>query len=215
MFEERPRTAYPMKAAAAATPEAAPNNPLSMILMIIEHRGAQAIRVSRIVEFYSGRAPDHAGRFLHDIQQWPDDRLEAVHDFIQWLFPLAEPSPVNPLAPVLDPEVIEAFAAQPELRENLRESFLRMLRFYGLEMQAGSRPVIRPGANFMQRSGNWLHPGNHNHLRITRILKSLALLGLMGKSRAFLECLERIYAEHPGAISAVSLKFWRAAIGPE
>ena len=36
----------------------------------------------------------------------------------------------------------------------------------------------------------------------------------MEEARAFLECLETIYAEHPGRISAVSLRFWRAAIGP-
>jgi Opioid growth factor receptor (OGFr) conserved region len=170
--------------------------------------------VTRLVEFYSGRAPDHAGRFVHQIQQWPDQRLEAVHDFIQWLFPLPEPSPVNPLAPVLDRETIQAFAARPDLRENLRVSFLRMLRFYGLEMQSGSPQAVRLAANFPERAANWLHAGNHNHLRITRILKSLALLGLPGEANAFLECLETIYAGEPGKISAVSLGFWRAAIGP-
>ncbi|MBZ5631578.1 MAG: hypothetical protein LAO55_00500 [Acidobacteriia bacterium] len=166
---------------------------------------------SRLVEFYSGRAPDHAGRLIRQIQQWPDEELEAVHDFIQWLFPLPEPSPVNPLAPVLDRETIEAFAAHAELRRSLRVSFLRMLRFYGLEMRSES---VERAANFPERAANWLHPGNHNHLRITRILKSLALLGLAEEARKFLECLETITAEEPGKISAVSLRFWRAAIGP-
>ena len=168
----------------------------------------------RLVEFYDGRAPDHAGRFIHQIQQWPDDRLEAVHDFIQWIFPLPEPSPVNPLAPVLDPETIQAFATGPELRQNLRRSFLRMLRFYGLEMRSGGPPAVDRAKNFQERAGNWLHPGNHNHLRITRILKSLAILGLTEEASAFLACLEAIRAEEPARISAVSLRFWRAAIGP-
>ncbi|MCU1334989.1 MAG: opioid growth factor receptor (OGFr) conserved region [Bryobacterales bacterium] len=167
--------------------------------------------VTPLVEFYSGRAPDHAGRFLKQIQQWPDERLEAVHDFIQWLFPLDEPSPVNPLAPVLDRETVDALVTQPELRENLRVSFLRMLRFYGLQR---SPTTIERAANFQERAANWLHPGNHNHLRITRILKSLTLLGLAEEARAFLKCLETIYADEPGKISAVSLRFWRAAIGP-
>jgi len=168
--------------------------------------------VSKLIEFYSGRAPDHAGRFVHEIQQWPDERLEAVHDFIQWLFPLAEPSPVNPLAPVLDRETVQAFATQPELRETLRGSFIGMLRFYGLELQPGP-PAVRLAANFEQRAANWLHPGNHNHLRITRILKSLALLGLREEAGAFLKCLESIYGSQPGRISAVTLRFWRQAIG--
>jgi len=174
-------------------------------------RGTIEPVASRLVEFYSGRAPDHAGRFVGQIQRWPDERLETVHDFIQWLFPLAEASPVNPLAPVLDQETIEAFAARPELRQTLRLSFLRMLDFYGLAMESGA--VLR-AANFPERAENWLHPGNHNHLRITRILKSLNLLGLAEEARAFLECLEAIYAQEPGKISGTSLRFWRAAIGP-
>ncbi len=173
---------------------------------------AQSNLASRLIEFYSGRAPDHAGRFLHEIQQWPDERLEAVHDFIQWLFPLREPSPVNPQAPVPDRATIEAFEAQPELRETLRTSFRRMLRFYGLKMLAGEPLSIRRAPNFSERSRNWLHPGNHNHLRITRILKSLTLLGLRPEAAALLKCLEEIYAEDPAKISAVSMQFWRGAI---
>jgi hypothetical protein len=89
-----------------------------------------------------------------------------------------------------------------------------MLRFYGLEIEFGSPPAVRLATDFPERAANWLHPGNHNHLRITRILKSLTLLGLREDAEAFLECLEAIYAEAPGKISAASLRFWRAAIGP-
>ena len=42
---------------------------------------------TRIIGFYSGEERDHRGRYLHEIQDWPDDQSEAVHDFIQWLFP--------------------------------------------------------------------------------------------------------------------------------
>jgi hypothetical protein len=33
---------------------------------------------SRIIGFYSGTVPDHRGRYLHEIQQWADDKLQAV-----------------------------------------------------------------------------------------------------------------------------------------
>jgi hypothetical protein len=183
-----------------------------MLLMIVDRHGTIGPVAPALVEFYSGRAPDHAGRFLDQIQRWPDQQLEAVHDFIQWLFPLAEPSPVNPRAPVLDRETIEAFNARPDLRQNLRASFVRMLRFYGLETAADG--AVTRASNFLQRTANWLHPGNHNHLRITRMLKSMTLLGLEEDAAAFLDCLERISAEEPGRISATSLRFWRAATGP-
>ena len=164
---------------------------------------------NRIVGFYTGESPDHAGRFLRDIQQWPDEQLELVHDFIQWLFPLREPSPVNPRAPVLDRETVEAFAARPELRENLRASFLRMLRFYGLEWTASG---VQPSADFAEHSAMWMHPGNHNHLRITRILKCLTLLGLSVAAMAFFECLEKLYRQNPGVITAQTFRYWEEAI---
>jgi len=53
---------------------------------------------SRIIAFY-GTEPDHRVRYLHEIQQWPGGQLEAVQDYIQWLFPLPEPSGFNAAAP--------------------------------------------------------------------------------------------------------------------
>ena len=166
-----------------------------------------------ILDFYSGAAPDDRGRMLADIQTWPDGELEDVHSYIQWLFPLREPSPVNPSAPVLDRETIAEFRARPELVENLRRSFLRMLKFYGLEWSDGG--VVR-AADFGVRSRNWLWPGNHNHLRITRILKCLALLGLEAEARAFLACLSAIYGEEERkprpSISEDTWRFWSTAV---
>ena len=173
---------------------------------------------SPLIAFYSGAAPDHRGRFLRDIQQWSDERLEAVHDYIQWLFPLPEPSPVNPLAPLLDRPAIEAFHAQPELRRSLGVSLARMLRFYGLELDSGPPPAVTRAENFAERARNWLWPGNHNHLRITRILKCVRLSGLESEARAFFECLTGIYEEERRKprpeITAETFRFWSAAVGP-
>jgi hypothetical protein len=166
---------------------------------------------NRIVEFYSGRAPDHQGRMWNQILGWDDPTLEAVHDYIQWLFPLPEPSPVNPRAPVIDPETIGAFEAQPELRANLRRSFERMLAFYGLALESGDPCRVTRRADFAGHAGNWLRPGNHNHLRLTRILKSARLLSLPSEARALFACLEQIYASQPGAITVETLRFWRSA----
>lgn len=167
-----------------------------------------------ILDFYSGEAPDDRGRHLSEIQGWPDDRLEVVHDYIQWLFPLPEPSPVNPAAPLLNAATIREFHARPELRERLRASFLRMLRFYGLELREG---LVTRAANFAERSPNWLWPGNHNHLRITRILRCLHLAGLEPESTAFFDSLRSIYDEQRAqpypAITAETFRFWSNAAG--
>src|SRR5580700_986798 len=88
---------------------------------------------ARIIRFYSGTQPDHRGRYLHEIQVWTDKQLESIHDYIQWLFPLPEPSGFNTAAPVLTPESIREFRTRPELQQKLPGSFLRMMTFYGFE----------------------------------------------------------------------------------
>jgi hypothetical protein len=100
----------------------------------------------------------------------------------QWLFPLSETSAFNISAPVLTPDVIKAFRSQTDLQQNLRQSFLRMLGFYGLELKGSE--VVR-GRGFEIKAANWLSASNHNHLRITRILKSLTLFGLEAEAKAF------------------------------
>ena len=48
--------------------------------------------IDPVVAFYRLEAPDARGRMLHDIWRWDSARLETVHDYIQWLFPLDVPS---------------------------------------------------------------------------------------------------------------------------
>ena len=170
---------------------------------------------ARIIGFYSGEEPDHRGRYLHEIQRWADDRLEAVHDYIQWLFPLPEPSGFNAAAPVLTRKLIEDFRTRPELQQSLRVSFLRVAEFYGLEVHLAQPVTVTRRPDFAVKAAGWLSPGNHNHLRITRILRCLNVLGLEAESRAFFECLSEIYRdEHSKPLPAISrntFDYWRKA----
>lgn len=170
---------------------------------------------SEVLAFYSDTSTDANGRRLHEILGWPDAQIELNHDFIQWLFPLLEPSSIHPDAPILDQETIREFRAHPELQQNLRESFQRMLAFYGFEMNTQSGLEIRRGDGFAEQSAEWLWPGNHNHLRITRIIKSLRLLGLEAEAQAFFKCLSQLYAEETGRgiprITATTFQFWSSA----
>jgi hypothetical protein len=167
----------------------------------------------RILAFYEGRASDDRGRFRDEILRFDDRQLEEIHDFIQWLFPLPERSGANPSAPRLDDAAIAAFRARPELREALRRSLDRMLTFYGLEW-SGERIVEGP---FFPGQSNWLHPGNHNHLRLTRILRSLRLLGEAQAAQTLFDVLSDIYREERrtgrNRISRRSFQFWKSAAG--
>lgn len=143
------------------------------------------------------------------------DALEGTHDFIQWLFPLPEPSSVNADAPLLTPDDIQAFTTDSSLRDELLRSFAVMLRFYGFAVQedAASRaPAIVRAKTFTERRAIWLRPHSHNFLRITRILRALRLLGCAGHAVAFLRALEGVCAEFPDAISPRTIAFWRGAL---
>jgi len=172
---------------------------------------------SRLLSFYAGAGPDDRGRFLREILQWSDDELERTHDYIQWLFPLTEPSGFHPGAPLLDAESIREFQSRPELQSNLRISFIRMLVFLGFELHEDNPLRVTPSESFPERSQNWLTPSNHNHLRITRILKSLRLLGLEEEAAAFFRCLEGLYGKESRAplplISEETFNYWRSAAG--
>jgi hypothetical protein len=165
-----------------------------------------------LVGFYRDGARDDEGRTLSEILAWPDEDLEDIHDFIQWLFPLPERSGANPTAPTLDAATIAAFRATPVMRERLRHALDRMLAFYGLAWdQQSPTPAIVRGPDFPDRADNWLRPMNHNHLRLTRILRSTLLLGLEAESKALFSALSAIYREYPTRISARTHAFWSDA----
>lgn len=167
----------------------------------------------RIIAFYEGSAPDDRGRFHADILRFEDDQLERVRDFIQWLFPLPERSGANPSAPRLDGTAIDEFRKRPELRAALRRSLDRMLAFYGFARD--SERIVRSAA-FPQRCMNWLQAGNHNHLRLTRILRSLYLLGEARAAEALSAALSEIYENERRSgrhrISDDTFAFWRNAL---
>lgn len=162
---------------------------------------------SAIVRFHKGEGPDHRGRTLDAILAWDDGRLEAVHDYIQWLFPLDEPSRFNAAAPLLTPADRAAFR-QPALAASLRRALERMLAFYGLALQPTAPPRLTRSDGWQDRSAEWLHPGNHNLLRLTRIIRSLALLGQPDLARALYAGLRK---ECEGRVTAVTLEYWKEA----
>ncbi len=169
---------------------------------------------SSILLFYSQFLPDNQGRSLAEIWQQDHQWLEKTHDYIQWLFPLPEKSRFNPHAPILTAADIAAFQASADLRANLVRSLSLMLDFYGLRIQVAAMGAITitTGLGFPQRKTQWLHWGNHNHLRLTRILRSLYLLGLDNYAQALFRCLTEIYHSEPGEITKLTFSHWQAAV---
>ncbi|WP_420552363.1 opioid growth factor receptor-related protein [Tenacibaculum aiptasiae] len=159
-----------------------------------------------ILNFYTIDGKDNVGRTLIEIWSYDYNELEYKHDFIQWLFPTNEISKFNPNAPVVSKQIAEEFKSSEKAKKNLYKSFCLMLNFYGFEIENNDK--IKIGRKFDEQSKNWINNGNHNYLRITRILKSLNLLGLKKQAFEFQSVLIEVYEMYPKKIGERTFSFW-------
>jgi hypothetical protein len=158
-----------------------------------------------LLAFYGdeeGRTP--SGYTLEQVLGWDDEDFEVQHDFIQWLFATDEPSLFNPDAPVLDAATIARFRADPLLRYRLRRAFERWLAFCGIVRTDDGLAFENPNPKVWSRQ-------NHNWLRITRVLRSLHLLGLSDEAQAFFDLLNTIRAK----IDPTTWRYWEGAARSE
>ena len=167
-----------------------------------------------IVPFYLGEKSDLEGRRIQQMWAWDFEELECAHDYIQWLFPIAEKSHFNPHAPVVDENVIQAFKENPRLQKNLLQSFSVMLNFYGLAISRDEqgKVYVEKSENYPDRKHEWVNMLNHNYLRITRMLKCLITFGLIQETQAFYECLKTIYREDSDQIGGETFQYWTDAV---
>ena len=167
-----------------------------------------------LVPFYLGEHTDLEGRKIQEMWAWDFEALECAHDYIQWLFPIAEKSTFNPHAPVVDEAVIEAFQSNPRLQQNLRRSLSVMLRFYGLQcdLNETGKVVVDKRDDYPIQKREWVCLLDHNYLRITRILKCLTLFGLNHEAQAFYDCLRQIYREDRDQIGRETFQYWTDAV---
>lgn len=153
----------------------------------------EAPHAGPIHAFLAGMGRDGSGRSLDDVLAFDDARLEAVHDFVQWLFPLQERSRAVPGAPVLSEVEADAIRTDPRARDGLRRALARMTRFY-------------------TDTDGWLSRYDHNHLRITRILG--ATQDLIGREPA--ASFHRFVTERNAAagtpVNPESLRYWARAL---
>ncbi len=148
--------------------------------------------MSEITEFLEGRGRDGAGRLIATVLAFGGGDLERRHDFIQWLFPLPEPSAAVPGSPVLTSQDIAVIRASAQAQGSLSAASALMRRFY-------------------DQSDHWLRGGDHNHLRITRIVKSLrALVGDTAADAFRDHILARVEASH-APINPVTRRYWMQA----
>jgi len=113
--------------------------------------------MTSISGFLSNQDRNASGWLLTDIWKFNDTQIENTHTFIQWVFPTDEPSRATPGSPVLTEEQVTEIRNSEQAKQNLSKS----ADWY---------------FNFLRRNSFWRKPYDHNHLRITRLIKSLRLL---------------------------------------
>ena len=108
------------------------------------------------------------------------------------MFPLTEKSMSVPGVPTLSAKDIEAIRASEVARTNLEKS----VQWY---------------LGFLQRNDHWIKSYDHNHLRITRVIKSLRLL--LGDRQADEFCSELISSLETNLdkIGIKAREFWSIA----
>ncbi|MDA0845173.1 MAG: opioid growth factor receptor-related protein [Proteobacteria bacterium] len=145
--------------------------------------------MTEIVSFLEGKAPNHRGRILAMLLQQTDHQAETTHDYIQWLFPLNEPSRSVNGVPVLTELDIDEIRQSSLAQANLAESARWFL-------------------GFLERNDHWIIKYNHNHLRITRVIKSLRLLASDKAADEFKDKVLALAGDNLNLVDQKARGFW-------
>lgn len=155
--------------------------------------------MSIVTDFFIKGGPDKEGRTLNRIQNFTYFEMEAVHSFIQWAFPLHEKSLHSIDAPILAKSDIETLRSSEIAKEEILKNAKAFKEFLGLGEKRDE-----------MRIAFWCRKGNHNLLRITRIIKSLRLFGLESEANKF---YHEVLAEAKRmCLSVTTIEYWNKAI---
>ncbi|KAK3110145.1 hypothetical protein LTR53_015872 [Teratosphaeriaceae sp. CCFEE 6253] len=162
-------------------------------------------------------APGRPATTFQDILHWPDAQLESTHDYIQWLFPVPEASGASWSAPVLTAKVRDSFRENADLQANMVRACERMMAFWGFELDDDPRSAgehrFRPHSHFQRAaSDSWLQKFDHNHLRITRVIRSLRILGRADLAQSMMLAIFQEERRAGNPVGKRTLTIWHAAL---
>ena len=148
--------------------------------------------MTSIQAFLEGAGTNNSNWLLFDIWKFNDTQIENTHTFIQWVFPTDEPSRATPGSPVLDEEQILKIQNSEQAKQNLSKSADWFL-------------------NFLRRNNYWQDAHDHNHLRITRMIKSLRLLCGDDEADYFKEQFWQLLGTDISKIPSKTIEYWEDA----
>ena len=145
-----------------------------------------------VLGFLNGTAADIHGRTFDYVMAFSDEQIEHTHNFIQWLFPLSEPSLSVPGSPCLSDADVTAIKDSRAAVDNLNAAAEWFF-------------------NFLVRNQHWIKPYDHNHLRITRAIKSLRLLSGDKAAERFRASVIKLAGDRIELIGVRAKQFWENA----
>ena len=146
--------------------------------------------MASILAFLEKRGTDHKKRDLVDIIEQDDPFWEHEHDFVQWLFPLDQKSMAVPHSPVIrEPEI--TFIKESAIAQISLDSSLARYKEY------------------LVRNKDWHAAHDHNHLRITRVLKCLKLLRGKESALQFKYWVALQLGDSIDSINPKTQQYWR------
>ncbi len=145
-----------------------------------------------ILGFLNGTAADIHGRTFDDVMGFSDEQIEHTHNFIQWLFPLPKPSLSVPGSPCISDAEITSIKDSSAAVANLN---IAADWFF----------------DFLVRNEHWIKAYDHNHLRITRVIKSLRLLSGDEAADQFKTVVFGIAGDRIELINVKAMHFWDGA----
>lgn len=148
--------------------------------------------MTSLLGFLNGHETTRSGWLLSHVWKFNDTQIENTHTFIQWVFPTDEPSRATPGSPVLDEEQILEIQNSEQAKQNLRKS----AEWY---------------FDFLRRNNFWRKPHDHNHLRITRVIKSLRLLCGDDEADYFKEQFWQLLGTDISQIPSRTIEYWEDA----
>ena len=142
-----------------------------------------------LITFLKDQEPDFNVRFLSDIWNFRDIDIERNHDFIQILFPLEIRSNNTSHHYYIDsPELLSDLINDDLVKENIIKSSKWFLKF-------------------LSRNEHWRKSQDHNHLRITRIIKCLRLIISDEEADNFYDDVLELLGNN-NLINKRTLEFW-------
>lgn len=158
--------------------------------------------MSTITDFFLNNGTDYKGRSLLDMLNMTDHEFEASHDVIQFLFPLHEKSYHSLTAPIMMAEDVAILSESVDAQKRLLDALFRFEDFLGIDSLSET---------FDQKKVIWwCHAGNHNLLRITRIIRCLRLFGLEKWAKKFYNTIVKV--SQGKGLSEVTHGFWKRAL---